>query len=123
MKNFRELQVWHKAHRLALEVYKAFATFPKEETYGLSSQIRRAAASIATNIAEGCGRGSKNKLKQFLQISMGSASEVEYQILLSHELGYMDSTAYGKLDSGIQEVKNMLSSYIVKINWDLISES
>jgi four helix bundle protein len=95
MKDFRELQVWHKAHELALEVYKASATFPKEETSGLSSQIRRAAASIATNIAEGCGRGTKNELKHFLQISMGSASEVEYQILLSHELGYIDSKAHG----------------------------
>ena len=116
MKDFRELQVWHKAHKLALEVYKVSAAFPKEEIYGLSSQIRRAAASVATNIAEGCGRGSKKELKQFLQISMGSASEVEYQILLSHELGYMDSKAYGNLDSDIQEVKKMLSCYIVKIN-------
>jgi four helix bundle protein len=116
MKDFRELQVWHKAHRLALEVYKASAAFPKEETYALSSQISRAAASIATNIAEGCGRGSKKELKQFLQIPMGSASEVEYQILLSHELGYIDSEAYANLDSGIQEVKKLLSSYIVKIN-------
>jgi four helix bundle protein len=116
MKDFRELQVWHKAHELALEVYKASAAFPKEETYGLSSQIRRAAASIPTNIAEGCGRGTKNEPKHFMQISMGSASEVEYQILLSHELGYIDSKAHGILDSGIQEVKKMLSSYIVKIN-------
>ena len=116
MKDFRELQVWHNAHKLALEVYKASAKFPKEETYGLSSQIRRAAASIATNIAEGCGRGSKKELKQFLQISMGSASEVEYQILLSYELGFIDSKAYDNLNSDIQEVKKMLSSYIVKIN-------
>ena len=116
MKNFRELQVWHKAHKLTLEIYKTSAKFPKEETYGLSSQIRRAAASIATNIAEGCGRGSKKELKQYLQISMGSASEVEYHILLSHELGYIDSKAYDNLNFGIQEVKKMLSSYIVKIN-------
>ena len=116
MKDFRELQVWHKAHKLALEVYKVSAAFPKEEIYSLTSQIKRAAVSIATNIAEGCGRGSKKELKQFLQISMGSASEVEYQILLSHELGYMDSKASESLNSGIQEVKKMLSSYIVKIN-------
>jgi four helix bundle protein len=116
MKDFRELQVWHKAHKLTLAVYKASAGFPKEEIYGLSAQIRRAVVSIATNIAEGCGRGTTKELKQFLQISMGSASEVEYQILLSHELGYLDSKDYGDLDSGIQEVKKMLSSYIVKIN-------
>ena len=75
MKDFRELQVWHKAHKLALEVYKASGAFPKEEIYALTSQIRRAVVSIATNIAEGCGRGSNKELKQFLQISMGSSSE------------------------------------------------
>jgi four helix bundle protein len=116
MKDFRELQVWHKAHQLALVVYKAFATFPKEETYCLFSQIRRAAVSIATNIAEGCGRGSTKELKQFMQIAMGSASEVEYQVLLSHELGYVDSKTFESLNSDIQEVKKILSSYIVKIN-------
>jgi four helix bundle protein len=116
MKDFRELQVWQKAHKLTLEVYKASSGFPKVEMYGLSAQIRRAVASIATNIAEGCGRGSNKELKQFLQISMGSASEVEYQILLSHDLGYMNSEAFGNLIAAIQEVKKMLSSYIVKIN-------
>ena len=115
MKDFRELKVWHKAHKLALGVYSISAKFPKEETYGLSSQIRRAAASIATNIAEGCGRGSNKELKQFLQISMGSASEVEYQILLSHELGYMNRKVYDSLNKDIQEVKKMLSGYILKI--------
>ena len=116
MKDFRELQVWHKAHKLTLEVYKASAGFPKAEIYGLSAQIRRAVASIATNIAEGCGRGSNKELKQFLQISMGSASEVEYQNLLSYELGYIDRKVYDDLDARIQEVKKMLSSYIVKIS-------
>lgn len=116
MKDFRELKVWHKAHQLTLEIYRASAGFPKEEMYGLSAQIRRAAASVATNIAEGCGRGTKKELKQFLQISMGSASEVEYQILLSHELGYTSSELYDCLNSAVQEVKKMLSSYIVKID-------
>jgi len=109
------MQVWHKGHKLALEIYQLTAKFPKEEIYGLSSQIRRAAVSIPTNIAEGCGRGSTKELKQFLRISMGSASEVEYQILLSFELCYMDSETYDKLNSDIQEIKKMLSSYIVKI--------
>ena len=116
MKDFKELHVWHKAHKLTLEVYKISAGFPKAETYGLSAQIRRAVASIATNIAEGCGRGSNKELRQFLQISMGSASEVEYQNLLSHELGYIDRRVYEELDTSIQEVKKMLSSYIVKID-------
>ena len=116
MKDFRELQVWHKAHELTLSIYKMSAKFPKEEIYGLTSQIRRAIVSVPTNIAEGCGRGSKKELKQFLIISMGSASEVEYQILLSRELGYIDSNIYDNLNSGVQEVKKMLSSYIVKID-------
>jgi len=115
MKDFREMQVWNKGHKLALEIYKLTAGFPREEVFGLSSQIRRAAVSIPTNIAEGCGRGNPKELKQFLKISMGSASEVEYQILLSYELCYMDRKKYDSLKSDIQEVKKMLSSYIVKI--------
>jgi len=115
MKDFREMQVWRKGHKLALEIYKLTAKFPKEENYGLSSQIRRAAVSIPTNVAEGCGRGSTKELKHFLRISMGSASEVEYQILLSYELRYMDRKTYDNLNSDIQEIKKMLSSYIVKI--------
>lgn len=115
MKDFREMQVWNKGHKLALEIYKLTVGFPREEIYGLSSQIRRAAVSIPTNIAEGCGRGSAKELKQFLKISMGSASEVEYQILLSYELRYMARKTYDNLNSDIQEIKKMLSSYIVKI--------
>jgi len=115
MKDFREMQVWNKGHKLAIEIYNLTAKFPKEEIFGLSSQIRRAAVSIPTNIAEGCGRGSSKELKQFLKISMGSASEVEYQILLSYELRYMDRKTYDNLSSDIQEIKKMLSSYIVKI--------
>ena len=115
MKDFREMQVWNKGHKLALEIFRLTGRFPREEIYGLSSQIRRAAVSIPTNIAEGCGRGSAKELKQFLKISMGSASEVEYQILLSYELRYMDRKTYDNLNSDIQEIKKMLSSYIVKI--------
>ncbi len=115
MKDFREMQVWHKSHALALEIYKWTATFPQAEMYGLSSQMRRAAVSIPSNIAEGCGRGSVKELKQFLRISMGSASEVEYQILLSSELRYMEKKTYDKLNTAIQEIKKMLSSYINKI--------
>ena len=116
MKNFRELKVWHKSHQFVLEIYKLSKSFPKDEVYGLSSQIKRAVASIPTNIAEGCGRGSKKELKRFLSIAMGSASEVEYQIILAYDLDYIDSEIYDFLNSGIQEIKKMLSSYIVKIN-------
>jgi hypothetical protein len=78
VKGFRDLKVWEKAHQLTLQVYKATASFPKEEMFGLTSQIRRAAASIPANIAEGCGRSGDAELGRFLQIAMGSASELEY---------------------------------------------
>ena len=83
MKNFRDLRVWEKAHKLALDLYVATQKFPKEELYGLTSQLRRAAGSIPTNIAEGCGRGSDGELAQFAQIAAGSTSEVEYLLQLS----------------------------------------
>ncbi len=86
MKNFRDLRVWEKAHRLALSVYRATRTYPSEELYGLTSQSRRAAASIPANIAEGCGRGGNPELRQFLQIAIGSASELGYHLLLAHDL-------------------------------------
>ena len=83
MRDFREIKVWEKAHLLTLEIYKATASFPTEERYGLTSQLRRSSASIAANIAEGFGRGGNAELARFFQIGMGSASEVEYHILLA----------------------------------------
>ena len=90
MKDFKNLQVWEKAHRLALDVYKATISFPKEELYGLTSQIRRSSTSIPTNIAEGCGRNGDVELTRFMSISMDSASELKYQLLLAYDLGYLD---------------------------------
>jgi four helix bundle protein len=80
MRDFREFKVWEKAHSLTLDIYKATATFPRAEMYGLTSQLRRASSSIPANIAEGCGRGGNAELARFLQIGMGSASELEYHI-------------------------------------------
>jgi len=82
VKDFRKLAVWEKAHRLTLDMYKATASFPKDELYGLTSQVRRASISIPANIAEGCGRNGDVELARFLQIAMGSASELEYQSAL-----------------------------------------
>ncbi len=87
MKDFKSLLVWDKAHLLVLEIYKI--ELPKEELYGLSSQIRRAGSSIPTNIAEGCGRGSDLDFKRFLQIAFGSACEVEYLLILCKDLEYI----------------------------------
>lgn len=89
MKNFRTLSVWEKTHQLTLFIYKTTSHFPKEEFYGLVSQMRRAASSIPSNIAEGCGRNSQAQFTRFLNIAFGSASELEYQILLSKDLGLL----------------------------------
>ena len=116
MKDFRQLKVWVKAHQLTLALYQETKRFPKEELYGLTSQIRRACVSIPANIAEGCGRGSDAQLGHFLQIAMGSASELEYHLLLARDLDLLQATTYESLARDIIEVKRMLASFIQKLN-------
>ncbi len=116
LKDFRGLKVWEKAHQLTLSIYQVTNDFPNEEKYGLTSQLRRSAVSIPTNLAEGCGRGSDRELSHFSQVAMGSASEVEYLLLLCHELGHLDSTVHQELEERITEVKRMLASLIRKLN-------
>jgi four helix bundle protein len=118
MKDFKELKVWEKAHQLALEVYTATQTFPRDELYGLTSQIRRSCASIPANIAEGCGRSGDTELARFLQIAMGSASELEYHILLARDLGILEALSHERLTNDVSEVKRMLASFIKKLNAD-----
>lgn len=118
MRNFREIKAWEKAHRLALEVYKATRTFPKEELYGLTSQIRRSCVSIPANIAEGCGRSGDAECARFLQVSMGSASEREYHLLLAHDLDLLNSSSYERLMTQSTEVKRMLTAFINKLRAD-----
>lgn len=115
MKDFRSLKVWKKAHALVLGVYKASGQFPTDERFGLISQLRRCAVSVPSNIAEGCGRGGDAELRRFLQIAMGSSSEVEYQLLLSHDLGYLAAGLYKDLSEQVVEVKRMLASFILKL--------
>jgi four helix bundle protein len=117
-RDFRELKVWEKAHQLTLEVYKATTNFPREELYGLTSQIRRSSASIAANIAEGCGRGSVAELGRYLQMAMGSASELEYHLLLARDLKILASPAYELLAQRVTEVKRMLTSFLQKLTAD-----
>ena len=112
MQDFRNLKVWQQGHALTLAVYKQTADFPKHELFGLTSQLRRAAASIPTNMAEGCGRGSDAEFGRFLQIAMGSACELEYELLLAHDLTYLPGDAYGGLLRDVIEVKRMLSALI-----------
>jgi len=115
MRDFRELQVWEKSHQLALAVYKLTVTFPKDELYGLTSQIRRACVSIAANIAEGCGRSGDAEFARFLQIAMGSASELEYHLLLARDLKFIGHPEYQKISNDVIEVKRMFASFIQKL--------
>jgi four helix bundle protein len=118
MKNFRDLSIWQKSHNLALDVYKATGDFPREESYGLTSQIRRASVSIPANIAEGCGRRGDAELGRFLQMSVGSASELEYHLLLAHDLNFLPDEDYFLLDNKVIEVKRMIAVLIKKLNLD-----
>jgi four helix bundle protein len=115
MQNYKDLLVWNKSHELVLEVYKLTKDFPKEETFGLSSPLRRAVVSIPTNIAEGSGRFTQKDFASFLQISLGSCQEVEYLIFLSNELGYLKEKGFEPLNKSIGEIKAMLISLIKKV--------
>ena len=115
MRNFKELKVWQKAHRMVIEVYRITRAFPSNERYGLVSQLRRSAASVPANIAEGCGRKGEREFSQFLGIAAGSASETEYHILLAHDLKLIKKDEYIELDREINEIKRMLNSFIQKL--------
>ena len=116
MKDFRDLKVWEKAHELALACYRETNDFPKQEMFGLISQIRRSGSSIAANIAEGCGRRGNAEFQRFLQIAMGSASELEYHLLLSRDLGFLTSMRHTNIEGQLTEVKRMLASLIHKVD-------
>ena len=118
MKDFRELKVWGKAHEMALTSYKLTAGFPKHELFGMASQIRRCASSIPANIAEGCGRLGNSELHRFLQISCGSANELEYHFLLAKDLGYVSSTDYQSTQDRLLELKRMLVALTRKVASD-----
>ena len=98
MKDFRDLKVWEKAHELALDCYSKTATFPKHEIFGIVSQIRRAGSSIRANIAEGCGRGGNGEFQRFLQMAMGSASELENHLLLARDLLFLSHENHGQIE-------------------------
>jgi four helix bundle protein len=108
MKDFRNLEVWKKSHQLVLHTYAITSGFPKQELYGLTSQMRRAAASIPANLAEGCGRSNDGDFQRFVQTAMGSTTEVEYHFLLAKDLGLLSLELYRKVDVLIQQLKRML---------------
>lgn len=119
MKDYKHLDVWTKAHKLTLGVYQASGGFPKDELYGLTSQMRRAAVSICANIAEGSGRKSDAELARFLQIARGSAGELDYHLLLARDLKYLAVSAYGELESRVREVQRMLTSFSQCVRRDI----
>jgi four helix bundle protein len=115
MKDFRTLKVWQKSHQLTLSIYALTKEFPKEELFGVTSQLRRAAGSIPTNLAEGCGRGSEKDFTRFIQISMGSACETEYLLQLCNDIDMIDPTDYQIYSEQICEIKKMLVALIKAI--------
>ncbi len=118
MKDFHDLQVWQKAHQLTLIVYRLTASFPRDERYGLTTQLRRSSSSIAANLAEGCGRNGDAELARFCSIAMGSASELEYHLLLANDLNLIKATDYAQLAQQTTEVKRMLTGLLHKLTAD-----
>ena len=108
MRDFKKYDIWQLSHSFTLEIYKITSNFPKEEIYGLTSQIRRASASIPTNISEGCGRNSDKEFNQFLNIALGSANESEYLLLLSKDLKYINSELFESLEKDINQIKSKI---------------
>ncbi len=121
--DFHRYKVWQKAHALTLETYLATRTFPSDERFGLTAQIRRSVASIPTNIAEGFGRTGDRERGRFLDIAVGSANEVEYQLLLSKELQYLETTVYEGLNERVIEVRKMLISLRAKLRSSQVTRS
>src|SRR5579864_1156745 len=110
MRNYKDLVVWEKAHKLTLAVYKETNAFPKEERFGLTSQVRRASSSIPSNLAEGCGRRSDGEMGRFVLIAMGSGAELSYHLLLCRDLGILGTAEFSRLSADLDEVMRMLSA-------------
>ena len=109
MGDYKKLKVWQKSHRLAVAVYKATVGFPADERFGLTSQLRRAATSIPANLAEGCGRRTDKELDRYVRISLASATELEYHLMLARDVGCLEQATHDSLALAALEVQNMLS--------------
>lgn len=118
MKDFHELKVWQKAHQLTLSIYQVTTTFPRTEMYGLTSQLRRSCSSIPANLAEGCGRRGDADFGRFCSIAMGSASELEYHLLLARDLKMIRPEDYEDLTQRATELKRMLTALMQKLKAD-----
>ncbi len=115
MKDFRQLQIWDRSHKLTLQIYRITRGFPTDERYGMVSQMRRSSSSVPTNIAEGCGRNTDADFARFLDHSMGSATELEYQLILSRDLGYISTDEYTETNGELTEIKRMLNAFLQKL--------
>ena len=118
MRDFHELTVWQKAHQLTLAAYQITAAFPREELYGLTSQLRRCSASIPANLAEGCGRNGDAEFAHFCSIAMGSASELEYHLLLARDLKLIKPKDHADMSQRTTELKRMLTGLLKKLKAD-----
>ena len=116
MQDYRELEVWNRGHKITLKLYKLTVSFPKEERFGLISQIRRCGASIGANIAEGCGRKGNGDFQRFLEISSGSASELDYHLLLARDLGFLPVAQYDELAADLTVLRRQLTTLIARVS-------
>ena len=122
MQNYKDLKVWYKAHEFTVKIYEVTKQFPREEIYGVTSQMRRAALSIPANIAEGCGKFTQPDLARYSDIALGSANESEYFILLSNDLSYISVEYFEILNKMINEIKAMLITLIKKVRFVIEAE-
>ena len=116
MNKFKELKVWQKAIQLVTKIYSIASNFPKEEMYGIVSQIRRCAVSIPSNIAEGAGRGGKKEFSHFLDIAKGSSFELETQLIISTELGFLNNKSFEDINSELDEIQKMITGLQKSMN-------
>jgi four helix bundle protein len=116
MRDFKKLLIWEKGHKLVIKVYDISKILPKDELYGITSQIRRAVVSVPTNIAEGAGKKSTKDFSRYLNIALGSLSEVQYLLFLIKELNFIIPSQIEDLENEANDLKKMLYKYIVKIN-------
>ena len=115
MKDYRNLKVWDRAHQLTIALYQVTTGFPRDEHFGLTSQIRRSSASIGANIAEGCGKRGNAEFQRFLQIASGSASELDYHLLLARDLGFLHGHVYDQLSQELTRLRRMMTSLLQKV--------
>ena len=123
MEDFKDLKVWTKAHQLTLVLYQQTRFFPKDEIYGLTSQIRRASSSIGANIAEGCGRRSDPEMRRFVQIARGSANELEYHLLLARDLQFLTVDEFKDLEARTLEIQRILASLVQRLQRPVLARS